>query len=218
MLHEAVHALAQVRGVKDTSRGRQVPQQARVRRPRRRARPGPKASGRMRSSASPRSPSPSRPWPTPTPWRTWVRRSGCTATPSAAWACSAAKAKAKGRTATGSSRPGRPASGSRSPVAASRHGRSGSAPSSTPGTDHLRGLRPGLPTPGRRQQQGRQPCWKAHALSGCVVLQALRVRWQRGSGSAPGRPERRPAQGPAPPGGREACLAGAGTPPPAPRS
>src|SRR5215212_6449102 len=40
MLHEAVHALAHVRRVKDTSRGRQVPQQARVRRPRRRTRPG----------------------------------------------------------------------------------------------------------------------------------------------------------------------------------
>jgi hypothetical protein len=36
------------------------------------------------------------------------------------------------RTATGSSPPARPASGSRSPAAASRHGRFGSAPSSTP--------------------------------------------------------------------------------------
>ena len=31
----------------------------------------------------------------PTPWSIWGRRSGCTATPSAAWACSAAKAKAR---------------------------------------------------------------------------------------------------------------------------
>jgi hypothetical protein len=72
---------------------------------------------------------------TPTPSPAWAQRSGCTATPSAAWACSAAKARMVGRlvrTATGSSPPARPASGSRSPAAASRHGRFGSAPSSTP--------------------------------------------------------------------------------------
>src|SRR5918994_3500620 len=56
------------------------------------------------------------------------RPSGCTATPSAAWGCSAAKAKRRARLvrmATASSRPARPASGSRSPAAASRPGRSG---------------------------------------------------------------------------------------------
>ena len=34
-------------------------------------------------------------------------------------------------------------------------GRSGSEPSSTPRVDLLRRLRPGLPAPGHRQQQGR---------------------------------------------------------------
>jgi putative transposase len=39
------------------------------------------------------------------------------------------------------------------------------------------------------------------------------VRQQRGSGSGPGRPTRRPARDPAPPGGGAACLAGAWPPP-----
>ena len=62
-------------------------------------------------------------------------------------------------------------------------------------------------------QHGRKPCWKPLARSGRVGLQALWVRRQRGSGSGPGRPGRRPAQGPARLGGRGACLAGAGPPP-----
>ena len=41
------------------------------------------------------------------------------------------------------------------------------------------------------------------------------VRRRRGSGPGPGRPGRRPARAPAPPGGREACLAAAGPPRPA---
>jgi hypothetical protein len=116
MLHEAVHALAHVRGVKDTSRGGKYHNKREF-----------VALAAKLGLAWPQG---QRPHPvigfsevtlteqTLADYGDTLaylgRPSGCTATPSAAWASSAGKAKGRGRTATGS-----------------RPGRSGSAPSST---------------------------------------------------------------------------------------
>jgi hypothetical protein len=133
MLHKAVHGLAHARGVKDTSWGRQVPQQAGVHRPRRPAGPGQAAGAaaasgdRLLRRAADRADRGR--------LRRHPRLSGrghpaLPRHPSAAWVCSVAKAKATGRTAktttARSHRPARPANGSRSPAAASRPGHSGS--------------------------------------------------------------------------------------------
>jgi hypothetical protein len=133
MLHKAVHGLAHARGVKDTSWGRQVPQQAGVHRPRRPAGPGQAAGAaaasgdRLLRRAADRADRGR--------LRRHPRLSGrghpaVPRHPSAAWVCSVAKAKATGRTAktttARSHRPARPTNGSRSPAAASRPGHSGS--------------------------------------------------------------------------------------------
>jgi hypothetical protein len=158
LLHEAVHALAHVRGVKDTSRGGKYHNK----------REFVAIAGELGLA-----------WPDdqrPHPvigfsevqlteqsvadyadtlaylgaairlYRDTFRRLGC----------SAAKTKGKTvRTATASSRPARPASGSRSPAAASRPGRSGSGPSSTargqsPAASAARTSNPRTPTTSRK--------------------------------------------------------------------
>jgi hypothetical protein len=76
-----------------------------------------------------------------------------------------------------------------------------------PRADHLRHLRQAfqpLGTAPGHQQHGREP-----------PRQAAEVKRRRGSGPEPDRPGGPPARIPAPLGGREACLAGAGRPPPA---
>jgi hypothetical protein len=100
-----------------------------------------------------------------------------------------------------------PASGSRSCTAASRPGRSGSGPSSTP---------PGR-SPAESAAKPSNPRTPRPATSSTVESHPAGHRGQAAawSGPGPGRPGRRPAQAPAPPGAREACLAAAGPPPPA---
>jgi hypothetical protein len=139
MLHEAVHALAHARGVKDTSRGGKYHNR----------REFVALAGELGLAW----PDGQRPHPvigfsevalteqTLADYADTLAYLGAAIRlyrdTSAAWVCSAAKersmrAEKPGRMATASSPPARPASGSRSPAAASRPGRSGSGPSSTP--------------------------------------------------------------------------------------
>jgi len=66
--------------------------------------------------------------------------------------------------------------------------------------------------------QGATRGWRGtpRAPASCRVYKGLRIRRRRGSEAGPGRPGRRPARAPTPPGAGEACLAGAGPTPPAP--
>jgi hypothetical protein len=135
MLHEAVHALAHARGVKDTSRGGKYHNKREFVAPRRRTRPG--------LAPRPAAPFGDRLLRGPADRADLADYADTLADLGAAirlyrdtfrrLACSAAQAKIRSRrvrTATGSP-PGGPASGSRLPAAASRPGHSGSGPSST---------------------------------------------------------------------------------------
>jgi hypothetical protein len=87
---------------------------------------------------------------------------------------------------------------------ASRAARAEGASSPPPG---VTGGWPSRPPPGvHPTRQGRED-FRRHQLR---ILQALPVRQRRGSGPEPGRPARRPARDPAPPGAGEACWAAAG--------
>ena len=149
MLHEAVHALAHVRGVKDTSRGGKYHNK----------REFVALAGEL-GLAWPQGQQPHSvigfsevqlTEPTLADYADTLaflgRRSGCTATPSAAWACSAAKARSRAaRTAT-------TAAHRQDRRAVQGHLRLSAAPvvldprqAVHPRAHLLRGLRPGLPT------------------------------------------------------------------------